>query len=123
MNHKTKLLLVDDNAPYLRMVSLNLKNLGFEVLTTSNPLDAHRLAREFAPDVVLLDVVMPQQDGGDLFNVLRADPAFKHTPILFVTAAATTVTQNSGMTFIPKPVKMEILLAEIQKAMTAAKPA
>ena len=123
MNHKTKLLLVDDNAPYLRMLSLNLKNLGFEVLATSNPLEAHRLAREFAPDVVLLDVVMPQQDGGDLFNVLRADPAFKKTPILFVTAASTKVTQNSGMIFIPKPVKMEILLAEIQKAMTAAKPA
>ena len=122
MNHKTKLLLVDDNAPYLRMVSLNLKNLGFEVLTTSNPREAHRLAREFGPDVLLLDVVMPQQDGGDLYNVLRADPAFKHTPILFVTAASTTVAQHNGMTFIPKPVKMEILLAEIQKALNPAKP-
>lgn len=119
MNGKTKILLVDDNAPYLRMLSANLKGLGFEVAVTTNPLDAPALAREFQPDVMLLDVVMPQQDGGDLYNTLRADPAFKKTPILFVTAASTRVTYNNGMVFIPKPLKLDILTAEIQKALSA----
>ena len=124
MNGKTKILLVDDNAPYLRMLSANLKGLGFEVAVTTNPLDAPALAREFQPDVMLLDVVMPQQDGGDLYNTLRADPALKNTPILFTTAA------NAGplakdhpnrFTFIPKPLKLDVLAVEIQKATAAAR--
>ena len=119
MSGKTKILLVDDNAPYLRMLSANLKGLGFEVTSTTNPLEAPALARQFRPDVMLLDVVMPQQDGGDLYNTFRADPAFRKTPILFVTAAASGVTYNNGMIFIPKPLKLDILSAEIQKALSA----
>ncbi len=119
MNGKTKILLVDDNAAYLRMLTANLHGLGFEVATTTNPLDALALARQFQPDVMLLDVVMPQQDGGDLYNTLRADPAFKRTPILFVTAASTKVTYNNGMIFIPKPLKLDVLIPEIQKALSA----
>ena len=119
MSEKTKILLVDDNAPYLRMLSANLKGMGFEVALTTNPLEALALAHQFRPDVMLLDVVMPQQDGGDLFNTVRADPVFKKTPILFVTAATTKVTYNNGMIFIPKPVKLDVLNAEIQKALGA----
>ncbi len=121
MNQKTKVMMVDDNAPYLRMLSANLKSGGFEVLTLNDPLGARKAAREFAPDVMLLDVVMPQQDGGDLYNTLRADPAFKRLPILFVTAAVTEVTRSNGMVFVPKPVKMEVLLKEMQAEMNAMK--
>ena len=119
MSEKTKILLVDDSTAYLRMLTANLHSLSFEVASTANPLDALALARQFRPDVMLLDVVMPQQDGGDLYNTLRADPAFKKTPILFVTAASTRVTYNNGMVFIPKPLKLDILTAEIQKALSA----
>ncbi|GDY23253.1 hypothetical protein LBMAG56_46000 [Verrucomicrobiota bacterium] len=119
MSEKTKILLVDDSAAYLRMLSANLNGLGFEVASVANPLDAPALARQFQPDVMLLDVVMPQQDGGDLYNTLRADPAFKKTPILFVTAACTEVTYNNGMIFIPKPLKLDVLSAEMQKALNA----
>lgn len=121
MNQKTKVMMVDDNAPYLRMLSANLKSAGFEVLALTDPNGARKAAREFAPDVMLLDVVMPQQDGGDLYNTLRADPAFKRLPILFVTAAVTAVTRNNGMVFVPKPVKMEVLLKEMQAEMNAMK--
>lgn len=101
---KTKILLVDDNAQYLRMMSANLTSLGFVVASTANPLDAPALARQFQPDVILLDVVMPQQDGGDLYN-LCAPNRRSGTPRSFssVAWAATHLSRGSASASFPSP--------------------
>jgi CheY-like chemotaxis protein len=73
------------------------------------------------PDLIILDVVMPTQDGGDLYKTLRAQAEFRHTPIIFITGAVDTPTYNNGMIFLPKTLKFAQITAEIQKAL-AAKP-
>ncbi|GDY23812.1 hypothetical protein LBMAG56_51590 [Verrucomicrobiota bacterium] len=120
MSEKTKILLVDDNAQYLRMMSANLTSLGFVVASTANPLDAPALARQFQPDVILLDVVMPQQDGGDLYNLLRSEPAFRNTPIFFVSCmGGNPYSHEKRLGFIPKPVKLDLLVHDIRNALSA----
>ncbi len=115
--NKRKVLIVDDEAGFTKVVKLTLEaSKKYEVREQSNPLMALQTARQFQPDVILLDVVMPQIDGGDVFSMLQSDPALKHIPVVFVTA---TVRKNEvpehggvigGSFFVAKPVSAQGLM-------------
>jgi CheY-like chemotaxis protein len=114
---KKRILIIDDEASFTRMVKLNLeKTGGFEVREENKAACALATAREFKPDVILLDVIMPAMDGGDVAAQIRNDRHLKGTPIIFLTA---TVSQSEagdgglnsgGDLFLAKPVSLENLI-------------
>jgi len=114
---KKRILIIDDEASFTRMVKLNLEKTGaFEVREENRAAYAVAAAREFKPDLVLLDVIMPAMDGGDVAAQIRNDRHLKGTPIVFLTA---TVSQreagegglnSGGDLFLAKPVSLENLI-------------
>jgi DNA-binding response OmpR family regulator len=122
-----RVLIVDDEASFTRMVKLNLEKTGqFEVREENKATYALAAAREFKPDIILLDVIMPNMDGGDIFGQLQADRHLKGIPVVFLTA---TVSQreagvkgfnSGGALFLAKPVTLENLIACINQ--NARKP-
>ena len=110
-NQKKRILVVDDQADVTRMLKLNLEQTNdYEVRMENNSRMALAAAEEFHPDLILLDVVMPGMDGGDLASRLEASPQLKGVPIVFLTAAATKQEASArggrigGLPFLAKPV-------------------
>ncbi len=115
---KKRRLIIDDEPAFTRMVKLNLeKTGGFEVREENKATSALATAREFKPDLILLDVIMPTLDGGDLAGQLQKDRLLSTTPIVFLTATVTpreagpagSLTRG-GAVFIPKPVSLQNLI-------------
>ena len=83
-----KILVVDDEVTITRLLKLNLEKTGAYVVREENRgAKAYAAAREFKPDLILLDVMMPDLDGGEVAAKLQADPLLKSIPIIFLTAA------------------------------------
>jgi two-component system phosphate regulon response regulator PhoB len=83
-----KILIVDDEPDVADLVSYHLKAKGFQVLTETNPTVSIATARSFLPDLVILDIMMPDLNGMQVCRILRADPRLAHVPIIFLTANA-----------------------------------
>src|SRR5437899_11507618 len=86
--NKKRILIVDDEISFTRLLKLNLEQTNHYLVGVENRAeDALTTAREFRPDLVLLDIMMPRVFGGDIAARLRADANLKTTPIVFFTAA------------------------------------
>jgi len=116
-SQKKRILVVDDQADITRMLKLNLeKTNDYEVRMENSPRLAVDSAEEFHPDLILLDVLMPDIDGGELASRLEVSPKLKGVPIVFLTAAATKEEVRArggrigGMPFLAKPVNMAELV-------------
>ncbi|MCP3868758.1 MAG: response regulator [Gammaproteobacteria bacterium] len=119
---KKRILVVDDEVALTRMIRMNLERAGdFEVRTENAGSKAVAAAREFRPDVILLDVMMPDKPGDEVAQELKDDPQLSGIPFAFLTAIVTkTETGEAGSDiggnyFIAKPVRTEDLLAAIEK--------
>lgn len=85
---KARILYVDDEVGAARLLKLNLEATGrYEVNVQNWPEDALATAREFKPDLVLLDLIMPRMPGGNVVAEFENDPELKNTPIVFFTAS------------------------------------
>ena len=119
---KKKVLLVDDEASFTRIVKLNLEQSGrYEVRVENQAKQALATAREFKPDVVLLDIVMPDMEGSEVARLMQGDQELRDIPMGFLTA---TVMKEEvgpkgvnigGYPFLAKPVTNEELMAFIDK--------
>lgn len=114
---KKKILLVDDEAAITRIMRRNLEATGrFEVIDVNDPEKALDTARSFRPDLILLDVMMPEMDGGEVAAQIEADSTLSSIPIIFLTAIVSrNEVEPTGSTigshkFLAKPVKLEDLL-------------
>src|SRR3954468_4827361 len=119
---KHKILIVDDEASFTKLTRMTLSE--YEICEENNSGKALETARKFNPDLILLDVVMPDFDGGDLAAQFRADPALKDVPIVFLTAIVTEKETEKrrlfgGYPFIAKPVTPENLAESIEKFLAA----
>ena len=121
---KRKILVVDDEASLTRMIKANLERTGnFEVRTENAGTSAVAAAREFRPDLVFLDVMMPDMGGDEVAAQLRDDPLTQSTPVVFLTAIVTrdeakpTGSEIGGNLFLAKPVKTAELVATIEKIL------
>ena len=117
----SKILLVDDEADILEFISYNLKKEGFNVKTAGNGREALEIAKEFHPELILLDVMMPEMDGMETCVELRKIDGLKNTFITFLTARGEDYSQIAGFDagaddYIIKPVKPRVLVSRI-KAM------
>ena len=115
-----RVLLVDDEPSFTRMVKLNLEATGeYQVEVLNDGAKARTTALEFNPDIILLDVVMPVVDGGDVARAIRADSVLKHIPIVFVSAMVSRKETEKGFyvsggeNFISKPTTTEQLISAI----------
>ena len=92
---KPKILVIDDDPQFSALVQLNLGQSGdYEVVIQTDSTKAMKLAREFKPDLVILDIVMPGLDGGDIENLFRADPDLCKVPIIIMSAIVERIPQG-----------------------------
>lgn len=119
---RTRVLLVDDEVGLTRALALYLEENGHcEVRVENVGSRALATAREFKPDLIVLDIVMPDADGGTLAAELSADAVVKGTPIVFLTALVSqhetggAVQRIGGHPFLAKPVDPDAVLAYVQK--------
>lgn len=105
MNEK-RILVVDDEPSVTRGLKLNLETAGDYIVQTENSaVNVLAAARSFCPDLVPLDVMMPQMDGGDVAAQMREDPLLKDIPVVFLTALASSEdTSGQEGTSGPNPV-------------------
>ena len=116
-----KILLADDDKDILELVGFNLEKEGYEVHTASDGRKALEIARKIHPDLVLLDVMMPEMDGMETCREMRDDPKLKNMMIAFLTARGEDYSQLAGFDagaddYIQKPIKTRILISRV-KAM------
>ena len=119
---KRKVLLVDDDAGITRSLALYLEENGsYDVRVENMGSRAIATAREFRPDVVFLDIVMPDADGGSIAAEMRGDPVLRDTPIVFLTALVSqhvthgVQTHIGGHPFLAKPVDPDVVLSCIER--------
>ena len=119
---KKRILVVDDEESIGNTLKAALEKTGrYEVKVETKGANALEATRSFRPDIVLLDVMMPDADGGEVACRIKADSAVKDTPIVFLTAAITkkeAASQASNIgdyPFIAKPVSVEEIIDHIEK--------
>lgn len=127
---KRKILIIDDEPGFTHMVRLTLEKTGFyEVKEENKSLLGLATAREFKPDLILLDVLMPGVDGGDIAAKLKADPELHGIPVVFLTATVPKREATSGgglvsggFVFLAKPVGIKELIKCIEDNVKPAPP-
>jgi CheY-like chemotaxis protein len=117
-NRKPRILLVDDEESFTKLTQLTLTD--YDILIENDSARALERAREFHPDLILLDVMMPNFDGGDVAAQIRNDGELKRVPIVFLTALVTQKESArrpvmGGYPFIAKPVTPALLAQNIEK--------
>ena len=120
---KKKILVVDDEPDILRVTSIRLKKLGYNVLTAVDGKQGLDTMRREKPDLVLLDLVMPSMDGAEVCEQLKNDKVLKHVPIILFTAGGSPamtdekVKQFGADDYIVKPFDPEEFRGKVEKIL------
>jgi two-component system, OmpR family, alkaline phosphatase synthesis response regulator PhoP len=114
-----KILLVDDEEDILEFISYNLEKEGYKVFTAKNGLEAVASAEKNLPNLVILDVMMPEMDGIAACEEMRKNPALNNTVIAFLTARGEDYSQVAGFEagaddYITKPVRPKVLVSRVK---------
>lgn len=117
-----KILVVDDEPDVTDLLAYALKAKGFAVETVNNPNAGIGLARTFMPDLVILDVMMPELNGIQICRMMRADPTLKRVPVIFLTAKAEENDRIQGLEsgaddYICKPFSTKELILRVQSIL------
>jgi|TARA_B100001093_G_scaffold501664_1_gene553619 two-component system alkaline phosphatase synthesis response regulator PhoP len=117
-NLSTKVLIVDDDPEIIEILNYNLVNSGFQVKSAFNGIEAVKIAKKFIPDIILLDVMMPEMDGIEACIKIKEIKKLSSTRIIFLSARGEDFTQIAAFDagaddYINKPVKPKILLKKI----------
>ena len=120
-----QILLVDDEPDQVEMYRYALEDSGFVMISASTGSDAVTRARDLGPDVIVLDVRLPDMTGWDVCRVLKADPRTEHIPVIVLTAAATptlaTDAANAGCAaYLLKPCYPDQLAISIRNVLATA---
>ena len=121
MKERKRILIVDNDPNTTHLVKVLLEKTGqYLVFEENDATKAHQSARNFRPDLILLDVVMPETDGGEVAAQIEADPELHNTPIVFLTALVTRAEARSGLNiqghpFLAKPVSIPELINAIEQ--------
>ena len=118
MSSVKKILIADDEPDILEIIQFNLIAEGYEVITAKNGDEAIERAKKHLPDLIILDVMMPGKNGMDTCNILRMQPAFKETLIIFLSALSDEGTEIRGLEsgaddYLTKPIRPKILVSKV----------
>jgi two-component system alkaline phosphatase synthesis response regulator PhoP len=121
-----KILVVDDEEDIIEFITYNLKQAGYETASAYTGDEAIRKAELFKPDLILLDVMMPEKDGHQTIRQLRRNPELDSTIIIFLTALSDEKSEIEGLKlgaddYIAKPIKPDLLLARLRTALRRVK--
>lgn len=118
MSTVKKILIADDEPDILEIIQFNLQQEGYEVITAKNGDEAIEMAKKHHPSLIILDIMMPGKNGIDVCNILRMDPAFKETLIVFLSALSDESTEIRGLEtgaddYLTKPISPKVLLSKV----------
>ena len=122
---KPCILIVDDNRDFTYSAKLALERTGrYSVWEENEPARAHQTAQRVKPDLILLDIAMPETDGGEVAARIESDPILHRTPVVFLTALVTRAEARSGLEiqghpFLAKPISIPELVAGIERYLPA----
>ncbi len=114
-----KILLVDDNTANLQVLRESLEGLGCKILVAKNGVSALAIVEKARPDLILLDIMMPEMDGYEVCRRLKDDEATRHIPVLFLTALADAADEAKGLAlgavdYITKPIHPDLVRARVR---------
>lgn len=120
-----KILVVDDEPDILEILSYNLKREGYQVLTAKNGKEGLEVARKELPQLIILDIMMPELDGVEVCRILRSESQFDKSVIAFLTARDEDYSQIAaldvgGDDYITKPIKPRVLLSRVKALLRRA---
>jgi two-component system alkaline phosphatase synthesis response regulator PhoP len=113
-----KVLIADDEPDIIEILKYNLENEGYQVYTAKDGDEALHKARQMQPDLIVLDMMMPRKNGIEVCELLRAQPAFTETLIMFLTALSDEATQLKGFStgaddYVSKPVSTSVFVSKV----------
>ena len=120
-----RILIVDNDKNTTHLIKILLEKTGrYLVFEENQPAMAHQTARNFRPDLIFLDVIMPDRDGAEIAAQIRSDPELQNTPIIFITALVTRAEANAGLhidghPFLAKPINIQELIKTIEEHLPA----
>jgi len=125
-NKNIKILLVDDDTDILEIISYNLISEGYSVFTSSNGQEAIKKAKKEKPNLIILDVMMPEMDGIEACEKIRKVPELENTLITFLTARGEDYSKLAGFDagaddYITKPIKPKVLVSKIKSLLRRLK--
>jgi len=122
------ILIIDNNSDFTHSAKLALERTGrYCVCEENDATRAHQTAQSLKPDLILLDIAMPETDGGEVAARIQSDPALHRTPIVFLTALVTKAETTSGLRihghpFLAKPISIPDLITGIEENLPAHAP-
>jgi two-component system, OmpR family, alkaline phosphatase synthesis response regulator PhoP len=113
-----KILIADDEPDILEIIQYNLVKEGYEVFTAKDGDEALEKAKSIRPDLIILDIMMPKKSGMEVCEILRAQPSFKDTLIIFLTALNDESSHIKGLEtgaddYINKPISPKVLISRV----------
>ena len=121
-----KILLVDDEPDILEIVGYNLSAEGYQIITAENGHEAVKIAKKEKPQLIILDVMMPEMDGIEACEQIRKVPDLRNTIITFLTARGEDYSQMAGFDagaddYITKPIKPKVLVSKVKALLRRLK--
>ena len=125
-NSDIKILLIDDEPDIFEIVVYNLKNEGYLVYTAKNGVEGLKTAKKITPNLILLDIMMPEMDGIEACEKIRAIKSLENTLIAFLTARNEDYSQVAGFEagaddYITKPIKPKVLVSKVKSLLRRLK--
>ncbi len=119
---RRRILVVDDEPDLVELVSFNLRAEGYEVITAANGMEALNQARAALPDLIVLDLMMPELDGLSVCEILRRLPSTAPIPVIMLTAWKSELTRIIGLDtgaedYITKPFSPRDLVTRVKSAL------
>ena len=116
-----RILIVDDEGDFIELVKFRLADLGYEFLVASDGVQALSQARQFKPDLILLDILLPDLDGLSVCEILRRQPATRKIPIIIMSALTGDITKRTtsmqAQDFFTKPLDLNRLQKRIAELL------
>jgi CheY-like chemotaxis protein len=116
-----RILIVDDEGDFIELVKFRLADLGYEFLVASDGVQALSQARQFKPDLILLDILLPDLDGLSVCEILRRQPATRKIPIIIMSALSGDITKRTtsmqAQDFFTKPLDLNRLQKRIAELL------
>jgi DNA-binding response OmpR family regulator len=123
METKRRVVYIEDEQEMIDLVRLILNRRGFEIIGANGGRDGLDLVRQMAPDLVLLDLMMPDMDGWDVYQQMKADDGTQNIPVIVVTAKAQSIDKVLGLhiakvdDYISKPFSPQELVDSVEKVL------